>query len=284
MRSMGKLSLMLIVVGTAACGSDNNNTVDAHIVVPIDAKPIDAPKVFNDAPPVNYDFTCMGNAAPVAGSAAAAITASGIVTQVDLQGMTPSITPLDGATLDGCKAGAANCTNANQYGTEVTSAGGGLFSIGPFDTGTNPVDMYVSMTKTGVRPARVYPAGPLIADQPNIPALTFTTSAFAAIGGLEGQMPANGTIGLLVADCANTPIADGGNVTLSIKQGGNAVAGTTTLDASTLSAMAAGLYIVFNVPPGETEVGAMYKGMTLRAHTVTVIQATDSETIVRPGF
>jgi hypothetical protein len=282
MRSMGKLSLTLIVVGTAACGSDNNNTVDAHIVPPIDAQPIDAPKVFNDAPPVNYDFTCLGNAAPT--TAAAAITASGIVTQVDLQGMTPSIAPLDGATLDGCKSGAVNCTGPNHYGAQATSAGGGLFSIGPFDTGATPVDIYVNMTFTGDRPARVYPAGPLAADQPNIPVLTFTNSAFGGLSVAFGQMAANGTVGLLVADCANTPIADAANVTLSIKQGGNAVAGTTTLDASTLSAMAAGLYIVFNVPPGETEVGATYKGMTLRAHTVTVLQATDSETIVRPGF
>ena len=64
MRSMGKLSLTLFVVGIAACGSNNNNTVDAHIVVPIDAKPIDAPKVFNDAPPVTYDFTCFGTDGP----------------------------------------------------------------------------------------------------------------------------------------------------------------------------------------------------------------------------
>jgi hypothetical protein len=280
---MGKLSLTFVAVGVAACSSNNNNTVDAHIVVPPDTQPIDAPKVFLDAPPLNYDFTCLGNAAPT--TAAASITVSGIVTQVDLQGMTPSITPLDGATLDGCKAGAANCTAAgNHYGTEVTSAGGGLFSIGPFDTGTTPVDMYVSMTNTGDRPGRVYPAGPLAADLPNMPVLTFTTGAFAALGGLEGQMAANGTIGLLIADCTNTPIADPTNVTLSIKQNGSPVAGTTTLDASSLSAMAAGLYVVFNVPPGDTEVGATYKGMTLRAHTVTVVQATDSETIVRPGF
>ena len=281
---MGKLSLTLIVVGTAACGSNNNNTVDAHVIVP-DTKPIDAPKVFNDAPPVNYDFTCMGNAAPAAGSAAASITASGIVTQIDLQGTTPVITMPDGATLNACKSGAADCTaTGNHYGAQTMSAGGGLFSIGPFDTATNPVDLYVSMALTGDRPGRIYPAGPLVADQPNIPVLTFTNSAFTSLATFTGQMAANGTIGLLVADCANTPIADASNVTLSIKQGGTAVANTNTVDLSTLSPMAAGAYLVFNVPPGETEVGATYKSMVLRPHVVSVVQATDSETIVRPGY
>src|SRR5450631_2797003 len=61
---MGKLSLTFVAVGVAACGnSNNNNSVDAHVVVP-DTKPIDAPKVFLDAPPSTYNFACAGMTAP----------------------------------------------------------------------------------------------------------------------------------------------------------------------------------------------------------------------------
>ena len=279
---MRKLSLTLFSIGAAACGSDAAKTPDAAKA--IDAKPIDAPKVFLDAPPAVYDFSCMGNAAPT--TAAASISMSGVVTQVDVQGMTPVITPLDGATLDGCKAGAANCTNANHYGTQVTSAGGGLFSIGPFDTGALPVDAYVTMTKTGDRDARVFPAGPLAANQSNIPVLTFTNPGFTALNGFFqlGQQTANGTVGMLIADCASMPITDTANITLSVKQNGAAVTGTKTLDVSTINPMAAGLFIVSNVPPGATVVGAKYKTMDLRAHTISVVATTTSETIVRPGY
>ena len=285
MRPMGKLSLSLFALGVAACGSDNKGTADAGKTF-MDAKVfMDAPpKVFMDAPPPMFDFTCENNTAPT--TAAANITVSGVVTQIDIQGTTPSISTLDGATLDGCKTGAANCTGPNQYGTEVTSANGGTFAIGPFATGGVPVDAFVTMTKTGDRAARVYPASPVAADLPNMPVLTFTDTAFAALNQFLqlGQQAGNGTLAIYVTDCANTPISDSANITLSVKQGGNPVANTKTVDAGALSSMAAGIFIVSNVPPGDTEIGATYKTHTLRAHTIGVVAATTSETIVRPGF
>lgn len=286
MRPMGKLSLCLFTLGVAACGSDNKGTADATVVVPQDAKAfMDAPpKVFMDAPPPTFDFTCEGNTAPT--TVAATVTVSGVVTQIDIQGTTPSITTLDGATLDGCKAGAANCTGANQYGTEVTSAGGGAFSIGPITTGGASLDAFVTMTKTGDRDARVYPASPVVADLANVPVLTFTNMAFTELDMFLqlGQQAQNGTLAIYVTDCANTPISDSSKITLSVKQGGNAVPNTKTVDVGMLSSMAAGIFIVSNVPPGDTEIGATYLTHTLRAHTIGVIAATTSETVVRPGF
>jgi len=62
------------------------------------------------------------------------------------------------------------------------------------------------------------------------------------------------------------------------------VAGTTVVDASQFSAMAAGTFIVFNVPTGATEVGATYMGHTLRAHTVLSVAGQTTATQIKPGF
>jgi hypothetical protein len=279
---MGNLRASSVVacLGLAACGSDHAQ-VDAGITFQ-DASP-DA-KVFLDAPPPTYDFSCTSNPAPAAGSAAANITISGTVQEVSLNGLTPSIMPADGATLNACVAGAPNCSGGNRLAGPVTSAGGGNYSLGPIATGTDPVDGYITLAKTGDKDAYIFPPQALIADQGMVPTLTFTTAAFNGIVTFLqiNQSAANGTLALVVTDCANQRITE--NVTLSVKQGGSDVTGTTPLDLGQFDAMAGGVHIIFNVPPGDTEVGATYMGMALRAHVVKTVADSMTETIVRPGY
>ena len=269
------------VLALVACGSDHGK-VDGGIVI-VDAAP-DA-KVFMDAPPPMFDFSCMGNTAPTSG--AAMITLSGTVRQVSINGTNPDIAPLQGATVDACNAATATCTGMNKYGTDTSDAAGD-FSIGPFATMSLPVNGYVVASATGTRTSYVYPASPFIADQANIPVLTFSPqviSALALINICTQNDAANGMLAIAITDCASMPINDTPNLMLSIKQNNTEVTGTTVLDLGTLEPMAAGTYLVCNVPENATtSVGATYKGMALRAHDVKVVKGTTTTTLLRPGY
>jgi hypothetical protein len=276
---MGNLRLAAAILFVAACGSDHANTpVDAAI----DSKMIDA-KVWMDAPPPVYDFSCMNNPAPANGGAAANVTLSGTAQEVALNGTTPMIQPAAGATLNACVAGAANCTGPNKLAGPVTSAADGSWSLGPIATSMNPLDGYVSMTKTGDRPTYIYPPQALEMDQGMIPALAFTTGAFSGITlFLQIQQDAGkGNLGIAVTDCANMPI-DG--ATVSVEQNGTPVPNTTDLDAGMLSSQGAGVHLVFNVPVGDTTVSAKIGTQTLLAHVVHVFADSTTATIVRPGY
>ncbi|NVB82130.1 MAG: hypothetical protein HOV81_27360 [Kofleriaceae bacterium] len=242
-------------------------------------------KVYMDAPPPQYDFTCMSNPAPADGQAPADITLSGTVQEISVNpvAMTASIDPVAGATLNACKAGAANCAAGNKLAGPATSATDGTWSLGPIATSTNPVDGYMTLTKATYKNVNIFPPQALIASQAMIPALTFKTTTFQLlVGALQiDQQAANGTMAVFVTDCANTPV-DGATVT--VKQGGNDVQGTTDFDAGAFDAMGAGVHLVFNVPPGDTEVAATLGSQTFRAHVVKVVADEMTETIVRPGY
>jgi hypothetical protein len=72
-------------------------------------------------------------------------------------------------------------------------------------------------------------------------------------------------------------------LTISVQQGGSNV-GDAPIDAGAANSMAAGLFLICNVPPGTTTVGAKYMAMDLRAHDVLTTAGTTTETIVRPGY
>jgi hypothetical protein len=282
---MGNLRACFVIASlalAAACGSDSAKP-DASIKI-IDASP-DSPKVWEDAPPgPNYDFSCMGNTAPT--TATADITLSGTAQRVGLGGATA----LADATLKACKADAATCSGQDQYGTTATSATDGSWSIGPFASGGTPVNGYVSMTAANTRPTLMFPPSPLAADLGMIPILGFDPQLISLLGqaGCTQDDAANGIVTLLITDCAMTPIDGGASTTISVKQGGTEVTGTTVIDLGQLSAQAAGTYLVCNVPENAgttvTTGGATYNGMMLRAHDVKVVKATTTITILRPGF
>ncbi len=243
---------------------------------------IDA-KVWMDAPPPMYDFSCMNNPAPMNGGATANITLSGTAQELALNGTTPTIQAAAGASLTACKGGAANCTGGNKLAGPVTSANDGSWSLGPIPTGMNPLDGYVSLTKNGDRPTYIYPPQALEMDQGMIPALAFTTAAFNGITlFLQIQQDAGkGNLGIAVTDCANMPI-DGATVT--VEQNNAPVPNTTDLDAGMLSSQGAGVHLIFNVPVGDTTVSASLGAQPLLAHVVHVFADSTTATIVRPGY
>jgi len=277
---MSKLSACFVVgmLALAACGDDPAAVADASI----DAKSIDA-KVFMDAPPPVFDWSCSSNTTPPS-TTAADITLSGTVQGVTVSGFTPTVAAVSGATVTACVNGAANCTMmANKDGSDTSDAQG-AWSIGPFSTGGSPQDDFIEMTATDYRTTYTYPAAPFVADQANIPALTFHSSADTALGLLNCNT-ALAIVGLAVVDCAGAPITDSTNVMISIKQGGNAVSGTTVIDAATFNQMAAGTFLVCGVPAkASTEVSATYMGHQLLAHNVKTVAGDTTATILVPGY
>lgn len=284
---MGNLrtSLALAVLGLAACGSKAAKTPDAAPPKP-DAAPIDSPPPTPDAPPPPdapaYDFTCLGQPLPT--TAPDPVSVSGTVEEVSINGASPGINALAGATLVGCANGAADCMGSNQLAT-ATSDMAGAYTVGPIASSGAPVDAYVHLTNMGDRPTDEYPPSPIAANLTGIPIITFQTTAFSELVSFLHitQDDANGNLTILVTDCAGTPIADSANLTLSVQQNGMDVPNTTVLDGGQLSSMAAGIYMVFNVPPGATAVGATYKGMNLLGHTVGAVAQETTATQIKPG-
>ena len=273
---MGKLSLTLIVVGTAACGGNNNTTVDAHVVVP-DAKPIDAPKVFLDAPPVTYDFTCFGANAPTTATDPATISGNG--GELGTGGLTNT----DGIAISIYKTGVATALK-----TTVT-AGGGLFTSGALVTGGTPIDWYIVGSIAQNRTTYLYPPNLLTKDitMVPVPLVSDTLFGFLEQGAQVNQDDTNnGLLLVVVSDCMLKPIT---GATLKVQQAG--VDKGTQFDLGALSAMAAGTFAVFNVPDGATQVSASYNGMDFPARTVMAhkkpgnvnAEGTITSTAIAPG-
>ena len=279
-----KLRMFLIgpvLIASGACGSSNpTTTVDAPKAA-IDAahSTIDAAVVpHDDASTATYDFSCMGNAAPT--TASATVTISGSVEEVS---SSFAVTAPSGAALKACKNGAANCSGNNLVGS-ATSANDGSFSIGPMTTGSAPLDAYFEMTKSGDVTVYAFPASPLVMNYTGVPVLTLNNSTLSEIAGVVGQDDGNAILGIAVTDCQNKAITDTANVVLTVKQNGTAVTGTTVENASMFSPSDAGSYLVFNVPPGNTDIGATYNGQALRTHTVAAVANAMTQTQLRPGF
>jgi hypothetical protein len=260
-------------VTIVACGSDHA-APDAAIVLidsPVDmAPPIDAAP---DAP--SFDFSCSGNAAPTPD---ANVTVSGTVNEVGYSGGI-TFDPLVGAAVELCTG---NCMGQNNLGSGTTDGSGG-FSIGPIATGGSAVDGYARVTNTGDRTILAFPAAPVAMDIQQ-PIITFQDAIISALGNAGcAQDAQNGMVAMFVTDCSNAAISDSANLTISAQQGGSNV-GDPPLDAGAVSSMAAGFFLICNVPPGTTTVTAKYGTMDLRAHDVLVTAGTTTETIVRPGF
>ncbi len=284
--------ILASLAAVAACGGGSNKDVDALIIIPDAA--IDAPP---DAFEPVFDFACMGNTAPT--TAQAMITLGGTVGEVVVSGTTPSVQAAHNATVAVCKG---DCANANQLDTKTTPmmgcpAMGCPYTSSPVATGGTPLDVYVKATKTGNLTTYIYPPSPLTMNLMNAPVVMFASTTIQLLG-LIGitQDAQKGIMFVAVADCANMPITDTANVTLSIKQDGQPVQGTTQVDASMFAAQLAGTFVIFNVPAGTiptngdppagkaTEIGATYKTKTLLAHTVTVFPNSTTASAVRPGY
>ena len=280
--AMGNLRAVLSVslLSFAACGGDGGSAKPDAPVIHLDAAVDAAP----DTPPLpdapSYDLTCLNNTAPT--TANATVTISGTTQEISVSGGGPSVMPVSGAMVKSCKG---DCTGQNNLGT-VTSGMGGAFTTAPLATGGVPLDGYIDVTRSGDRRTLVYPPSPLTMNQSGVPVLMFNSQAFALLNGAGVLNPPqndtnNGLVGIIVTDCMNVPITEG--VVVSVKQN-NMTVGNDPLDLGSLAAQGAGTWLIANVPPGNTEVGATYNGMTFRAHTVVSVVASTVTTGVRPGF
>ena len=262
----------------AACGSNNTKTPDAMIIVP-DA-PADA-KVFMDAPPPMYDFSCLGNTGPA--TAPATITASGKTQELSMGGSQV----IGGATVTAHKGNML-------LGTATSDATTGDFMM-TLATGGTPIDGYLESLKvmtmggTLYRTTFLYPPAPLAADTSNIPVLMVSTSTWSTLEGIASATQddtANGAFFLIVTDCGTSQI---NGATVSVKHGGNSVG--TVFDVGQLSSMAAGIFIVFNVPDGSADVTVSYMSTTYPTKTLTAHKKNNTDirngsvtlTQVRPG-
>jgi len=74
-----------------------------------------------------------------------------------------------------------------------------------------------------------------------------------------------------------------GGATITVTQNG-ATVGDPPQSAGALDPMGEGLFLVTNVPAGDTTVSATYNGMTFRAHVVGALAAQITTTQVKPGY
>jgi hypothetical protein len=279
---MGNLRacLAVAVFGLGACGDDGGSA--KQIDASIDSPSPDA-KIFMDAAPPTFDFTCSSNTtAPT--TATAMVTLGGTVQGLTVSGLNPSIGPVDAAALKACDATAANCTGQNSDGNGASDAQGN-WSIANITTGSTPLNDYVEMTKTGWRTTYTYPASPFVADQTNIPVLTFDSLAESALSGFFSCDTSQALIGLALVDCMDNPVTDTANVTITVKQNGTTVTGLAVKDLGLLQPEAAGTFLVCGVPANAaTEISAVYKTTNFLAHSVKTVTGTTTATILRPGY
>lgn len=275
---MRKLSLTLFSVAAVACGSDAAKSPDA--AKEIDAKPIDAPKMFLDGAgsgSASYDFTCFG-VAP-ATTATDPVTITGTTNEFGASGLTPK----SGVAVSIFKTG-----NATALATSTSAATTGAFDSGNLVTGATPLDAYVRASFTAFRTTYLYPPNAVHVSIANVPVPLVSNQTFAILtspgaANVQQNDTNNGVIIAILSDCAQSPIS---GATLSVKQGSAEVG--TQYGLVQISPMAAGTIAVFNVPDGATTLTAKYGSMTFPVRTVVSHKAADgagsiTATEVLPG-
>lgn len=274
-------TLALALLGLTACGSDSKDTpIDGPPIKLLDAPPDAAPDAFipppPDAPPV-YDFSCFGKTQPT--TAPANITFSGTTNELAIAGTSPSITPVNGATVEFHKA-----SDDSSLATSVTSAtvagADGVFSQS-IATGAKPVDGYLYVTRTNDIPSFLFPAQPAAADFTDVPVQLIAASAWTTLGSFTGQTDANGLILLQILDCSGTSVSGVDMADVHVQQ--NSVEVGSKQDLSSLSSFGAGLWFVSNVPPGATTISATVQGHAFPVHTVKSAAKTVTLTQTVPG-
>jgi hypothetical protein len=263
MRMSGVLFLAVACSGDHKATPDAAKTIDAAIDAP---KPIDAPSI--DAP--SYDLSCAGQ--PL-GSAAATVTISGTVESLNGE----SVGAASGISFK-MLAGSDNALLA----TAGPSGSDGDWAFAPEATGGSALDVYVEAdgSGSGERPSFVFPPQPLVADETGVPVLMVTNAELALLSEIDfSQNAGSGLFVVRVVDCKGTAIT---NATLVIEQNGSALSSQNVLNIGEFDASFGGTFLVVNVPPGPTTVGATYLETSLASHVVTSFGGGDTETQVIP--
>jgi hypothetical protein len=277
---MGNFRFAAAILFVAACGNDHAQNVDAAMP---DTKMVDA-KVWMDAPPPTYDFSCYMMTPGTTVDATITITGTvGELSQTGLMG-------LGGRTVTAYKVGAN--TPAGTTVSSVMAGSEGEFSLGPITTNGTAIE-YVRAADTGTtyRTTYLYPPNPLRSSFDGLPVPLIDQ---ALVGQLETFLGTqndtdNGMLFVAVNDCSTTtPTAiDGAEV--KVQQNSQDVG--NVFDVGQFIPEAAGTFIVLNVPDGDTEVSASYNGMTFPTHTVAAYKkpmgpnamGTVTVTAVPPG-
>ncbi len=269
-------------VALAACGGGSDTP-------PVDSSPPQdtSPPPDTDPPPPDsqqLDLACAANTTPPT-TATATVTVSGSANSLDIEGITPTVAPMADATIDSCIndcVGNNDKLDTTQSAARPCGQAGCDFTTGALDTPNDmPLDAYLKVSKAGHRTTNIFPSEPLRADLSGVPALAMTNGAFQAAQLFLNvtQQATNGALLVVVTDCALTPVIGS---TLTVTQKGASVG--EIVDASAFAEELAGTFIVFNVPEGDTLVGASVNGTDFRAHTIQSIALETSATQVTPGF
>ena len=212
-------------------------------------------------------FECLGQALPT--TAPPLVNVTGQVKKSPL-----AQTPLAGAYVFAFRTGDTTTLAADTTNTP------GFYSLSITSGGT-PVNGYVRVTDSAHITTYAYPAVPLAGDAPeNV--LMITSQEFSFLAAAAGVTPAagNGFIGMIVKNCAGTPIA-GATVTSSPAgtvryNAGGAPSSTATSTASD------GVAYIANVTAGNVTVQATASGHTLRQHIVNARADVITLTEIQP--
>ena len=213
-------------------------------------------------------FECLGQALPA--TAPALVNVTGTVTANVL-----SPNPVPHAFVYGFRTG-----DTTHLAGDTTDTPG-RYSIAIL-TGALPVNGYLAISDSGHHiDTYAYPAVPLAADiTQNV--LMVSGSEFPVLAAAAGitPVPGDGFIGIVVRNCAGTPIA-GATVTSSPM--GTVRYNTGGLPSSSATSTSTdGVAYIANVMAGNVTVQATASGHTLRAHTVNARADAITLTEIQP--
>lgn len=293
MHSRNGWGVILATLALGACGGGGSEHIDGpggrpdgQIGTPDGSNP-DAPIGPPDADLTSPDaqpgaFVCNGQPNPT--TAPPTVSISGSTDEISATGYSP----VAGASVDLFLAG-----GVTPVATTTSTGAGALWAFNDFATGGFALDGFIRATfPTGNRKTVfVYPPRPIFEDNGNVVVATVSQDLIdlvinPALANPD-QDPALGGMGVLVTDCLGNPLA-GAVITTN-------PAGTQVLyrnaagepDPTATSTGPDGIGIVFNVPPGNVVVDALYQSYDMRQHTVPVRKIGDPDnalatTIVLP--
>src|SRR6266508_827439 len=241
LRSIRTLPFALTAAALAACGSDSNGPAAG--------------------------FECLGQALPT--TAPATITVTG---QVRQNALAPNALP--GAYVFAFPTVGPDTLAAD------TSDTPGFYTLS-ITTGGTPVNGYVRATDSTHITTYAYPAVPLAANATeNV--LMITNTEFGVLAAVAGITPVagDGFIGLVVTNCAGTPLA---GATVTSSPAGQVRYNAGGAPSSTATSTAAdGVAYIANVAAGNVTVQATASGHTLRQHIVNARANAITLTQIQP--
>ena len=213
-------------------------------------------------------FECLGKPLPT--TAPSTILVSG---QLTANALNP--TALQSAGVAAIKA-----SDTTMVLDTTTSDGSGHYTL-TVATGSVPVNGFLRITKSGYLPTYGYPAVPLAADQTdNVLVITSTEFNFLAGAVGESPTPGDGFIGIVVRDCAGTPLT--GATVASNPPGRIHYNAAGAPSSSATSTSTDGVAYIFNVAAGDVTISGTASGHALRQHVVNARANAVTLTQIQP--